>query len=963
MGEFVAAFPIHPDCIELLTRIPIVEKRGILNLLSEAVEQILDEPVPENRAGLISGDDFWMTLARDATCLSVPEVEVVANAVQTLERSIDKNFARADSKTTALRLLRTLALHRLTAGDVYNNQKRGVTAARLCDTLALPPLELEHAGDDPATDPPARVVNVLRQIQAVDHDHCLSFDPESDRWHLQPVKFKRFVRPEVMLHWVNAVPFLMLMVTGGITMASRFWPVNAGLLGLLRITHLTFAAFWLIGMPLVVMLGFRIHWQNIQTMLGWTKADVIWLVQSVRSLLSRKSSMSPVGRFNAGQKINSCLVMAYFTGFGITGILMFFKESILFPWYVHAALFFATMASVGGHLYLSFINPSTRKSLPGIFSGWAPVDYIEHHHPLSLPPSLRTHIEAPTARTVWEEVALARTEFLTLIAVFIMAGVGVLAFQQGQIAGIKKSFAKSFTDSITPNQLSTKHRIGPTAESCVKCHSYTGQIPDVNCEQCHLDIRKRRTLALGYHGTLKGNCKDCHREHPTVATNSVIPLQADKFDHNLAAYKLLGKHAKVACDDCHKKNRPPKIEGVTEGVYYIGLNYAVCTDCHKDVHDGKLVAACEKCHTEDGWTGKNLKFNHDTDSTYPLTGKHKIVECIKCHQPKIAGAALGTAPFKGISSECISCHKDLHRGELATQCTPCHSTAGWVKENLTFDHTKNSKYPLEGKHDKVACEKCHLPSTPGEKLGLSKFRGLKMECLDCHKDPHKGEFVAACITCHPTPATWVVDKKQFDHNRDSKFPLEGEHAGKGKCIKCHKPEIPKGPLGTARFKGVPTACQDCHKIKHPEKHPETFGPLCVSCHNTRHWGKKPPELTHIQNYSPQGEKLLGKHLLVECRACHNESMIPRLGIKCATDQQCSICHQTADPHKGTLGLDCFRCHNTLGWKGSDLRFDHNTMTRYQLDQDHENVACVKCHENNHWKPVETICKSCHPGKF
>ena len=36
------------------------------------------------------------------------------------------------------------------------------------------------------------------------------------------------------------------------------------------------------------------------------------------------------------------------------------------------------------------------------------------------------------------------------------------------------------------------------------------------------------------------------------------------------------------------------------------------------------------------------------------------------------------------------------------------------------------------------------------------------------------------------------------------------------------------------------------------------------------------------------------------------------------------------------------------------------MTSYGLNQDHKNVACVKCHENNHWKPVNTTCIGCHP---
>ena len=947
LEEFVTAFPFHPDALGIASLICAEQPGAEVRVLSRTLAAQLDSPIPATEPGLIDCASLWTQLVAAPEFASTVEVETIARAVNALNQVVEPAITEPERRHDAHRLARALGVFRLAAP--LRDGKQVVPVAELSETLLLPAAE-----------------ELLRAIHAADRGQYLEFDSGKGHCRLRLVEFKRFVRPEVLLHWVNAVPFLLLMLTGGINMASRFWHIGPDVLSTTRLIHLTFAVTWLIGLPLVVLLWFKVHWGNIRSMLGWKRADFVWLVQSIRSLINRKATLSPVGRFNAGQKINGCLVMVYFVGFGGSGALMFFKESVLSPWYVHASLFFATLASVGGHLYLSLLHPSTRKSLPGIFRGWTPMDYVEHHHPLSLPPSLRDLAEEQSPRGLWEELMLARAEFITLLAVIVMAGVGVYAFQRSQIATIKKSFARNFDELITPAQLSTKHNIGPTLESCVKCHDYGGEIPDANCVQCHLDIQERLATKLGYHGTLKGDCRTCHLEHPTVATNSLVALDRKKFDHNLAAYQLTGKHATLACDECHLKKHVPKSEGftVTNGIYFIGVQFNSCTDCHRDVHNGKLAANCEKCHSTEGWTGKNLKFSHDTDSTYPLVGKHKTTECAKCHQPPTAGAALGTAPFKGIAHECLSCHKDPHRGELPTTCTPCHTPSGWRKENLTFDHNKNSKYPLEGKHAAVSCEKCHTPAKPGDALGLAKFRGLPMaSCADCHPDPHRQQFTQACTVCHPSPATWNVTKKQFDHDRDSKFPLTGEHA-EARCIKCHKPTPPDTKLGQAKFKELPMGCADCHKIKRPDKHPEAaFGTLCVSCHNTRRWGKTEPPLTHIQNFAPQGDKLVGKHLVVACKDCHQATMIPRLGLKPATADQCAVCHQSTDPHKGTLGRDCFRCHTTVGWKAPDLRFDHDTMTRWALDQDHERVACVKCHENNKWKPLDTACKSCHPGKF
>lgn len=960
VDEFASVFPLHPDALAVFERIRIPDSPRLLTILANAINEVLGLELPEAHAGLIGFDLLWQKLANDPEAFSTTEFQTISKTVTDLESLASKNFGVPNEREAAVRLVRSLGLHWLAGCE--SREDRAVSIPQLEVALRLTIREAALRLLEPAEQASVALTAIVRELQRLDRSGSLLFDPLTQLGELQPAKFQRFVRPEVLMHWVNALPFLVLMLTGAVTMTSRFHHINAFILNVVRIIHLTAATSWLIGMPLVVALSFKVHSRNIRTMLTWKKEDVIWLVQSLRGLLNWKATLSPVGRFNAGQKINACLVMLYFVGFGISGALMYFKESILVPWYIHAALFFATIASVGGHLYLSLINRSTRKSLPGIIDGWTPLEYVEHHHPLSLPPALRRHDPDRGTGTLWQELALARTELLTLVAVFLMAGIGVFAFQRGQLATIKQSFAKSFTDFITPNQLSTKHRIGPTAESCVKCHEYAGEIPDAKCEQCHLDIKQRHTLAMGYHGTLTGDCKHCHPEHPNEMTNSVILFRPEKFNHDLAAYKLTGKHTTVSCDACHKAKHPPKVEGVTEGIYYIGLKFAACTDCHPDLHNGQLAANCEQCHSTSGWQGANLKFSHDTDSQFPLAGKHKTTDCVKCHQPKVSGSVLGTAPFKGVARECLGCHKDPHRGELPTQCTPCHTASGWVKENLTFDHDKASKYPLEGKHATTKCEQCHLPSVPGEALGLAKFRGLKTGCPDCHQDPHRGQFEANCTSCHPSPKTWSVDAQHFDHNRDSKFPLEGAHL-QAKCVACHKPESPAATLGTTKFKGLPTACEDCHQIKHPDKHPAAFGRLCVSCHNTIRWGERVPDATHIQIYAPLGQKLLGKHLAAECRTCHRVDLIPRLGLPCPPEQQCSICHQATDPHHGTLGLDCYRCHTTLSWLGPDLRFDHNTMTKYPLDQNHEHVACVACHENQRWKPTPKECKVCHPNRF
>jgi hypothetical protein len=49
-----------------------------------------------------------------------------------------------------------------------------------------------------------------------------------------------------------------------------------------------------------------------------------------------------------------------------------------------------------------------------------------------------------------------------------------------------------------------------------------------------------------------------------------------KYDHNKAAFKLDGKHANVACSECHKKT-------LVDGQYMVQYKFESfeCIVCHK----------------------------------------------------------------------------------------------------------------------------------------------------------------------------------------------------------------------------------------------------------------------------------------------------------------------------------------------------------------------------------------------
>ncbi len=946
MGEFVDLFPIHPDYIGLLGRYSA--RVADFQILSEAVGRRLEDEVPTNDPGIIAYDNHWNELCIVPTGSDEHELVAVQKFSRLLEQRVERSNEAVETKAIARRIIRAISVQRLAASDMYC--ECGVTPDELRESLCLYYPDLDVSDRDPSE---ALLVQVKQALEAIcqgNNDSLLTVHCRNNQYHLHFRKFRRFIKPELILHWVNALPFLLLMVTGGVMLGSRFSHLDRQLFSWAVTLHKACAFTWLLGLPLSLSSRPKFHWRNIRTFFTWGAKDAAWMIQSARSLYNKSAVIPPAGRFNTGQKINACLVILYYFGFGATGVLMFSKGTILFPWYIHTALFFSAMGSVGGHLFLALINPSTRIAIAGIFHGWAPMKYVEHHHALSLPKSLQSHAEKDSARAVAEEVFVSKVEVGVLVGTILLAGAGIFAFGQGRMATAKNQFDKGFADLIQPSQLTTKHRIGPTAESCTKCHLFTGEIPNQKCEQCHLDVKSRRAEHIGFHGTLKGDCRSCHREH-REHTAPLVPLDRNKFDHNEALFKLEGKHAAVKCEDCHKETRKPD----TPGIYYIGLKHDKCADCHRDQHAGQFAAKCETCHTPAGWTGKNLKFRHEKDSEFPLAGLHATVECRKCHQPPKTADSVGLAKFKGLPKDCAGCHEDPHRGQFATRCSDCHTPVGWHGKNLNFVHDKNSRFLLVASHAQVACEKCHQPLKTGEPLGRAQFRGLKTECADCHQDPHRGQFARDCTKCHATPNTWAVTALKFEHDRDTEFTLLGKHSSVD-CIKCHKPRAEDGSLASAKFKSLETACSSCHAIKHPE----WYGSTCTACHTPSNWIQKEPTFDHTRDARFE---LAGKHFVAKCSACHTDKIFAVLDHSARRNFTCLTCHQKDEPHKSTLGTNCSQCHSPIGWKGEDLLFDHNTMASFGLNADHENVSCVKCHKNRVWKPLDSACSSCHTKFF
>jgi hypothetical protein len=542
---------------------------------------------------------------------------------------------------------------------------------------------------------------------------------------------------------------------------------------------------------------------------------------------------------------------------------------------------------------------------------------------------------------------------------------------------------------LSPGKLIKDHTDLEGLRRCTKCHQLGERgVSNEKCLDCHRELADRITRKTGFHATIGAkSCGECHKDHFGPDFDA-LHFDTTAFDHAEAGYDLAGKHADVACRECHRPEfitdaavRKTAGEHGRLATTFLGLG-TTCLTCHRkdDPHNGQFgTRGCEECHSEGDWK-KPDRFDH-AKTRYPLRGRHRDIQCRECHTP-IPGKQ-GALQLTGLEfATCSACHQkdDPHAGQFKNRrCEECHSELDWKKPDK-FDHA-STRYPLTGRHRDVACEKCHTPM-PGRAHAL-RLTGLEFgTCADCHTkdDPHKGRLGTKCTDCHTTDG-WkgrggAAFESAFDHAK-TRFALKGKHATV-KCAACHSPANARAEgialsfIAETRDRTYPVPvsanCTSCHVDYHRGAFAESpGGQECASCHGEDGWT---PTTYDIARHNRDAKyKLTGAHLATPCVACHKNPDLGQqtLQFKIAR-QECVACHQAKDPHGDQfVGRACDDCHETRAFKIA--AFDHS-RTRYPLDGAHRNVPCASCHPSvtgadgrptRVYRPLHTACRDCHEG--
>jgi len=464
--------------------------------------------------------------------------------------------------------------------------------------------------------------------------------------------------------------------------------------------------------------------------------------------------------------------------------------------------------------------------------------------------------------------------------------------------------------------------------ACTQCHTrmvFTNV--GIKCADCHADIHRRQFGA---------NCEQCHNVKGWNVSIQQIKQHQNRFP-------LIGAHAALDCDSCHKGAATGQFQGLSTQCYSCHSRDYQQTTAPAHVSAG-FSSTCEQCHSSmDTWF--SASFDHLKYTGFALTGMHATLPCSDCH---VGGS------YKGTPANCVGCHMKDYQGttnpnHVATgmpqTCQTCHTTSAW--QPATFDHNLVG-FPLTGAHATLQCSQCH---TNGNYNLSSKT------CVTCHLKDYQGTnnpnhaqqgFAQTCDSCHNT-AAW--QPATFNH-ANSGFPLTGAHATL-QCAQCHI---------NNNYNLTNTACVGCHLKDYqtttdPNHVSANFPQTCEQCHNTTNWGGA------TFNHASTGFALTGAHTSLQCSQCHINGNYNLT----SANTTCVSCHltdyqKTTDPNHVQAGFSqsCEQCHNTSSWNGAS--FNHAT-TGFALTGAHASLQCSQCHINNNYKLTNTACVACHLADY
>lgn len=425
-----------------------------------------------------------------------------------------------------------------------------------------------------------------------------------------------------------------------------------------------------------------------------------------------------------------------------------------------------------------------------------------------------------------------------------------------------------------PDELPHKEKI--TSVDCSPCHSnemelfaHSKHAAILECNSCHSDVHTPQKKALmvehcqtchtdetaetktSIHSASKKGptCVDCHSSHAVKAVSSKNCLtchgQKKFVEENIANERLESvlKYAEsihgklIECSDCHTGHKIFPSQSPKSSVNRQNL-LNTCGRCHeteathysKSEHGLALKSgfaeapSCVDCHGEHS-------IHPITDSQSPVSRKHEVEVCLKCHlnSPEVQKRMTHTTAFIAGYEKSIHGRANKEGNMAAAICSDCHGAHEEMK--ASNPNSKVYKFNIT-----TTCGRCHNEVTQvftNSVHGEALKNGVQAAptCTDCHgeheiieperkESPVSPKNVSAkvCGPCHASvklTEKYGLSSERFSSYEDSYHGLAVEFGSvaAANCASCHGVHdiLPSSnPKSKVNPRNLAKTCGSCH---------------------------------------------------------------------------------------------------------------------------------------------------------
>jgi formate dehydrogenase subunit gamma len=195
---------------------------------------------------------------------------------------------------------------------------------------------------------------------------------------------KRYRKLAIVIHWLHAVAFLILVLTGAVTF---FYGGGFSNFYIAKILHRAAAVLFIGILVINCLLNYRGTADFIKETFLWNRDDLKWLKAAPDYYFGGVGERMPAqDRINTGQKAWQVIILLTGLVFVGTGIVLWgFRYDLALPVYqwlliTHGAAFVVVVLMFIVHIYLGVFHPRSRESLRSMIDGRISPDYAKKHY-------------------------------------------------------------------------------------------------------------------------------------------------------------------------------------------------------------------------------------------------------------------------------------------------------------------------------------------------------------------------------------------------------------------------------------------------------------------------------------------------------------------------------------------------------------------------------------------------------